>query len=416
MKTPALLAIALAAFALGAWCARPRVRAVVLSPVDAKPAANSRVAVHSSAAVDSADDRWSRLLSALHEPLFLHQRALMADALGDWSATEIAATVARAEELPRRFRAATLRALVARWFELDPHAAGRWTERQSDPAMLGIWAAHDPRAALRGWVASETLPRQSLEGWRLANQAPIGARERVAIVAGVPSSARRDGFLCEALHAWAAQEGGVAAGFAQSLSTRELRERSQWNVAAGWAGRDITQALAYARTLLPGAGVHSENQPWVTDFTRLLASRDLPAAHRWIAELPEIFRADSVAAVAQMWAIKEPIAALDWWQAQRAPTTQRAERADRVDFLPLQQVAWSQPEVSARWVLAQPPGEERDALLEAAALAGIEYRSEKARRAAAETWLRDLYREMPADRRARIDDALGDQAALLEVP
>ena len=413
MKTPALIAVTLTAFAAGAWLGREE-RVNIAAEKMRGTALPAERALLRASGESRENERWSHLVSALQEPLFLRQRVLMLEAVGDLSAAEVADFLLRADRLPVQFRKTIIHALATRWFELDAPAATAWVRARHNLDLQQIWAAHDPAAALRdraGWPEENG----GLDIWKpiIAGLAGPGGREQAAMFLAMPPARGRDDFLAAIFETWAQSEPATAFDSATLLPAGELRERVQHSLLLDWVRRDPASALARTRTLLPGLRAGMTGSGFINAFTDRLAKIDPATALSWVTELPAEMRPFPAIAAAREWAKTEPAAALDWCRANGIEVV-RHLRGSGSDDAVLSSAMRAHPAETTAWALALPPGDDRDRLLERALHERLNRTQPDQLFTGDPKSFRELHRQTPPAGRARIERRMGEGAALLQ--
>ncbi|MDQ3623511.1 MAG: hypothetical protein M3463_13650 [Verrucomicrobiota bacterium] len=409
MKVIGVLFVAVAGFVVGAWTALPPV-STRPSAADGSVKADGKHQKPSStqnagAAVPrGSDELFGRVLSITQEPGVLKVRAELTAALSEVSEEEIKAIIERTLKLPARYHS-ILPAAIERWFHLNRAAVTQWMEdHAAGPRNFIVWeacAAQDPEGALAmvaqdghrtaqnrvmlykavsvlaadepgararklaelpaGPVRDEAL-RAQLERWAQADAAGASA-----LFDTLPGGKLRDGLLPEIVKHLTQINPLEAFAFIERQPPGKPRDAALENAIVGISKQDPALALKKAEALLPSLSAGIVGNIFVNRFTSVLAQKDLAAARRWTDSLPPEMRMDPIIAVGREWAKTEPIAALEWAQANGVDVTRGLHEFGVTggwSGAVLKEAMLKHPETTANWVRALPAGAERNRLLE----------------------------------------------------
>lgn len=262
-------------------------------------------------------------------------------------------------------------AVLQEWAVSDPRAAAMAAATTDSPngyqikAVAGLWAERDPDAAL-AWAASISEPA----GGEAVAEAARGAMSQAGdqfnpmemerLLAGVPDPTKRAAASAAvAVDLWMIDEEASMQWFAR------LRDSEQEAaVIALSAARSQESAPHLAEALVPllagksSMVVSGDLTDAVAAVAEDYASVDAPAAARWALSLDSNFREEAINLAMKSWTERDPVAAAEWLESQRASA---ASAAARLAFAG--SIATHDPQAALAWARSCPPSPERDSLV-----------------------------------------------------
>jgi hypothetical protein len=268
---------------------------------------------------ETAQNRESAIVAALREPNDMRRTHDLMEAVGRMGLSEISSALARARDLPAPDREALAPVLVARWAEIDPAAAARFTLTLPESvlrsltirATLGVWIASSPDAAM-AWADSLPAGRQRSRMIAdvvraLARRNPAGALD---FLERFPKDPARNHSSFNVLSEWAQSDPRAAADhWLKALpASGQDANGALARIAPLWARRDPDEALAWARALPESPAKNNT----LGSIIGAMAGNDPQEAAARLGQLPSASRAGATGQVALQWAQKDAAAAAAW--------------------------------------------------------------------------------------------------------
>ncbi|MDQ3622727.1 MAG: hypothetical protein M3463_09590 [Verrucomicrobiota bacterium] len=362
--------------------------------------------------------RVARLFSALQERGRLRQRSELFEALQGLQPGDLPALVDHVEKLRDGYRGKLLPMVLERWFQADSSAAGAWVKAHAgDREVLHEWARHAPESALEEACRNldsekgRYFGRMALMFMGIKDPKEADPKEAVMKLLALPP-ALTDGLLANTVVDWARKDPHAAFAFLPQIPAGKQRDAARDGVLIEWARRDPAQALARASELLPSLKPSLIGHPLLTRLAEAAAAKDPRAALQWVTQLPEEFRTNPAIAAAQAWAKTEPVAALNWSLANgvdvaRGVRTFIGQSGGSV----LKEAMLNRPEETVAWVKAQPPGPDRDRIVERALHERLDRLSREKLFTSDREYVFDLFRELPEEALVRTAADLGRRRA-----
>jgi hypothetical protein len=239
--------------------------------------------------------------------------------------------------LPREFGETPVAlAALEKWPRRDPPAALQWLATLSEPSRVQI------ETVLRGWFdeSPEKIPSYlaglSPGPWKehVLEAASFSAlrknrpQDAVTWLMQLPSEKRRDELVEGAVAVWARADVVSAVSWASEQSEPGFQDRLLAGVAVGYASRDPSAAMDFARGIFKsGEAVDRVIAGIVTAW----AEKDLPAAAAGVAALPaDDLRARAMEALLEAWVDYDPAEAQRWVLTQSS--VERVQLSARLAF------------------------------------------------------------------------------------
>jgi hypothetical protein len=316
------------------------------------------------------DSRVSRLFAAMQESRALKRRSEFHLALRELGAGDMEALLLRIEALRGGGSAKeAANAVLERWFELDAKAAVSWIRsRPKVRSYWAFWAKLDPGSALREASENPRGPWMSElvnSGFSaLAGDSPTKKGE---FLLGLPKDDLREILLNRFISEWSAKEPEESLRYVRNLPA-DANRSSMLAVALGqWSVSDPLKAMKVIPELLGELPRDWRRSNLVTNVTAALAPTDPAGALAWLDSLPEEDRPSTAyVAVGRIWAAKEPIQALEWSLGKGLDPSSDYLDSYRAGQAVVAAAMRADGRATLEWIQAQPPGEQRDTLLERA--------------------------------------------------
>ncbi len=335
------------------------------------------------------DGPFASVFSALKTRGTLEDLAKIDDALAALELGRFPQLLAAITASSRVDRWEWLRLVLAHWFERDPEGAGQWVLAKAahfkafgdfgaaghERAMIQLLAKYRPDEALA--LARQNAGRP-LAGYlleELAHTWPADRRaEALRTLASFPAGKDRELAVRELFDAWAKEAPREAMAAAQSMPAGAERNHMFFLTLRGLAQSDPQAAFALLNTI-PDADLTLAGTAIIPGI------RSPEFASDWLKGHP-----DTPAAIAERlvgeWAQAEPVAALEWARAHGLAVVQFANPfpsdetfaptldsntirgASRTVSPALVAALNTHPAEATAWMLQQPPGPERDAMIQ----------------------------------------------------
>jgi hypothetical protein len=258
-----------------------------------------------------------------------------------------------------------MKALVERWFELDPKAAKVWVRGQHDQyEYFEGWARANPESALSEGLAAKDLWASTLASAAL-NAMSGDVAEKLKKAREIPPGELRDSVLGGMIATLAKQNPAAALEALADISSTGARESTREAVLRQWAKQDPEGALAKMDEIIPTLKAGAFGSPLVTQIAEQVAAKDPLLVLEWLKGIPKEFGTFPSIAAARQWAEKEPIPALNWCLKNGVdPARVRAEGVNQWQGGVLAEAMTRAARETIELVEALPPGPERQRLLE----------------------------------------------------
>jgi hypothetical protein len=350
----------------------------------------------------SHDERITRVFSSLQQRVTLLRKYELAEALRGLTARDMAGLVKHVQSLSRRTSSQILPALVERWFELDPAAAAEWAktqEKETGYETMRTWARADPESAIRFALSSDKEWRSQLmfvDSLDALHGKDFAAK--LSRVLALPTGDLRDYALNSVLANWAAQDPAAAFAAFEKSPPRSGQDEMRGQLLRSAAERDPAWAIAKMEEILPSLKAGVLGHQLVGSLASAIAGKDPRKALDWLASLPEEFRTAPAIGIGREWALKEPVAALEWCMEQGVDIT-RADWSSPRNWQPsvLGGVMEKAPQETFARLAALPPGAQRDRLLECAFMESLWHTPGKQLYADNDAMARTFYKALPEE-------------------
>ncbi len=365
-----LVAVAAAAFALGAWLFRPAMPAArvrlplagienkaVSAPIAPNPAGLSAV-------VSTPGDRLAILRAKLP-----HSLQDVLQALAEIGKTDPALAIDLAHELGRtdREKAAWVTNAMQQWADRDPAAAWQWLRRLSSDRMqdlaggelasvvLGAMATRDPQMViahlddlLRNGNTSESVSTPVAVHVGLAALVENGQIDRAKSVVDAwakdPRSLALEAAAFETVATSLAKTQPRESGdWLRSLPATEERNAAFASFVAAWAQHDPSAALRWAETLSPAEGQQAALRRTVSDWIEEYPNQISTWLGDYLARMPSGASADNLieTVINNSPTLRTaPQAALQW-------TNLISDATKRIDYHERIALRWSEQDAAA---------------------------------------------------------------------
>lgn len=356
----------------------------------------------------AGEDEFTHLVSALREGETLKGRVDLYRALSDVRVAEIPGLMKRAQQLPLKLRKELVAALFEHWVQVDRSVAEAWIREEARAyGCYAAWARASPQEALNHclnspWMSAfwSVVP-VALDG--LAGKDP---RAQLEILAKFPASSRRSAIISNNFESWAQSDPKSALEWAANLPDDKLRSDLEKRGVTGLAKVDPGAAASRMQTMIPDLPTGMVGNGFVSEFTRGLAEKDLTIAREFVEGLPAEFQFYPMVAVGTAWAKTDPIAALDWAQANGIDVAQMFRTEMGLSSLTiLGEAMSSQTKQTIDWLQSLPEGNQRDAWLQNAL-----FQNRVSVKKDAET-MRQIFDGMSPDRQQRLASGFGKELA-----
>lgn len=376
--TRLILALA-AGFAIGAAFAWQGHRAPLGSLVEKHPPSNRTVSSQGeslpSAHADagSAEVLFSRVLSALQGGTWLKKREELSEALDGLTREVLEELVERAARLPQTESDLLLGPLFERWCELDPTTATAWLRAHPGAKFTSAWttwARMLPKEALAS-VHAQPGALYSGEILRAAVKALCGSNRpaQAELLAALAPDSARDQLLRETIEAWAGNDSAAALAFALKFPDAGMQRKLADGALRKLLEIDPTAAAKSVAEYLPTITGTPHAARLAVETSSALAGVDPQAAFEWLhQQAPSEQTLAAYISAASVWVKKDPIAALEWCQANGVEI--RRTLGAGPGLYPrnsvLAEAMQADPIKTLQWIQGLPEGDEQVATIETA--------------------------------------------------
>ena len=222
----------------------------------------------------------------------------------------------------------------------------------------------------------------------------------------VPPGENHDWLIRQVAEDLAKKDPRKALDFVNKRLDGAAKQEAIKTVLLNLASTEPEKATAMVDEMLPSLSAGMLGNFFVTRFTDALAAKSIDRAREWVATLPASMRQDPMTALAQEWAMKDPVAALEW--ARRSEIEVMRPLHTRYHDWNASILATAmdmKPDETAAWIRSQPIGNDRDQLVERALLSRV--RSKRPEQLNSDDLIWNLFAELPADAQPRTARELG---------
>jgi hypothetical protein len=209
--------------------------------------------------------------------------------------------------------------LMARWAELDPHAAFAWTQGLHNQQLknagiaqvFDVWSTQNPAEAFNALSQVKDYPDNFIARARVIENYALLDPQTAFNQLQSQSDGQLSSLYPTLFQVWASQDPSAAAAAVSNLPSGINLKMSQIDIANGWAEQDPAAALAWAKTL-PDSQTQSGA---IMSVLNVMAQVDpaSAAANATNLDLPAgALRTDLFNTIATNWAYDDPSALLNW--------------------------------------------------------------------------------------------------------
>jgi|GEM_PF-2782926 len=235
---------------------------------------------------------------AIQQDQFSQRDTLLSAVLARWAAIDPAA--AEAATAPYREKARQKKAFA--WWGTEDAVNRAWAEAMPEKTLQEVFAAKDgPWARMTAWNALGTL-------------AAGDAAAQLDLLMQFPASPLRANLCENALRTLADTDAAAAEARLGLLPDWQRSKMQNW-ILSKLAERDPAAALARFTELAPDLTAGATNSQMISSVLRTAAKKDAASALAVIDRLPPELQASGMNAALAGWAEREPIAALQWAEA-----------------------------------------------------------------------------------------------------